>query len=343
MRAVLIGTWGHYVHLMQAAAKVPGFELVGVAPATSEDDPAAAIADLPFASDAGIFTKPAEMLRQTSPDVAIVSCRIDRIAPLAGQAAEAGCHLICEKPLAVDRSGLELLWDSVVTNGVQCYTMTPSRSHGLLQAAREAIASGRIGEVCLINARKSYKYGSRPEWFGIRDLYGGTIPWVGIHALDFIDALWPSIPVQVSAFHANLAHAERPDCEDAAVVILRLASGAMASISVDYFRPSSQGTHGDDWIRVVGDRGTVEVGMSRGVGELVTEGSDTVPLESVPERSYYQALLTSLEGVGKREPDEITRRGFCLTDLALRAREAADTRTMQLVPRGPWHGGKDGS
>ena len=38
----------------------------------------------------------------------------------------------------------------------------------------------------LIDARKSYKLGKRPAYYHRRETYGGTIPWVGSHAIDWV-------------------------------------------------------------------------------------------------------------------------------------------------------------
>ncbi|TVQ22855.1 MAG: hypothetical protein EA382_11275 [Spirochaetaceae bacterium] len=93
---------------------------------------------------------------------------------------------------------------------------------------RRAVESGRIGEVKLLNARKSYKFsGSRSGWIATRAGYGGTLPWIGIHALDFIDSVLPVPFTSLSAMHGNLAHPEDPECEDVCTINLRLESGTL--------------------------------------------------------------------------------------------------------------------
>ncbi len=52
---------------------------------------------------------------------------------------------------------------------------------------RRAVEVGLVGEPILISSQKSYKYGAERPWFYKgRKTYGGTIPWAGIHALDFM-------------------------------------------------------------------------------------------------------------------------------------------------------------
>ncbi len=82
---------------------------------------------------------------------------------------------------------------------------------------------------------------------------------VGIHALDY--ARWAAGVdyVELSAYHANLAHSERPGCQDVAAVLARLANGGAAVFTFDYLRPAAAPTHGDDRLRVAGSRGVLEV------------------------------------------------------------------------------------
>ena len=92
----------------------------------------------------------------------------------------------------------------------------------------------KLGQVVLANARKSYKWGqSRPEWFGKRRTYGGTIGWVGIHALDAINYITGETFVSVAAMQSNLAHSERAECEDNCVLALELSNGSHATVSVE--------------------------------------------------------------------------------------------------------------
>ncbi|MCX7013309.1 MAG: Gfo/Idh/MocA family oxidoreductase, partial [Candidatus Sumerlaeota bacterium] len=192
-----------------------------------------------------------------------------------------------------------------------------------------------VGEVVLVNARKSYQWGKRPDWFGRRETYGGTIGWVGIHALDMIHYTTGQRFVSVAAMQSNLTHLDRPACEDNCALILELANGAHATVSLDYCRPSTAPTHGDDWIRVVGERGALEANGSRETCGLIAEGQAPRDVPLAPTPSMYRAFLLSLLGQAEfaiQQPAD----PFLLTHACLCARDAADSRSIVRIPQGVW-------
>lgn len=332
VRGVLLGGWGHFDEVLREMDASGGaLSLVGIAAANTEDgdlDAKTIASAHPCAAAARLSGPAAAMLRDMRPDFAIVSTRPDRIPVLAALAAENGCHLVAEKPLATDMDSLDALRRTVEETGVLVCSMLSARATPALAAAVAAIHEGAVGRPMLLNARKTYKWGaSRPAWFGDRVKYGGTIPWVGVHALDFIDAATGGDPVaEVSAFHANLAHAAFPDCEDVCALAMRLRSGALATATLDYLRPQADCPHGDDGLRVVGDRGELTVEITRGSAVLLAAGEAARPLALPPATPFYAPWLLALPPRGERvAPDERTLRAFRLTREALAAREAADT------------------
>ena len=337
MRLGIIGSWGHFVSVLDETDGMPEVRVVGLARGGVEENFDGVRKCYPSTADAPEFEDADTLLRKTTPDVVLVSTRIDRIAGLAIQAVESGCHVICEKPLAISHAVLRRLWDAVVANRVQCYAMLAGRAHPVLAAACLAVNEGLIGDVKLINARKSYKFGTqRPAWCGERLVYGGTIPWVGIRALDFIDAVTGARATRVSALHMNTVHPGWPDCEDVAVVAIELENGAMASVSIDLLRPEAAPTHGDDWIRIVGEHGVIRVALDQGCLTVITHSKAERTLMTAEPVPYYAPLIRCLPRPGASGPDSTSRRSFSLTHTALHARDAADAGALRSVPAGPW-------
>lgn len=335
IRLGVLGAWGHFLHVLDEVENMEDVEIVGLAPGTPGEDFSAIRSKYAAAAGAPEYETPLELLRAQQPDVVTVSTRLDRIPEIAVDAAAAGCHLICEKPLAITHEGLRRLWEAVSAHGVECVAMLNNRAHPVLAAARRAVADGLIGSVCLVNARKSYRFGNRDEWFGRRETYGGTIPWIGIHALDFIDAVAGAPVTSVAALHANTAHGDWPDCEDACAMLLRLDTGAPATASVDYLRPMAVATHGDDWVRVMGTEGMIEAAMDRGYCRITTRDEPEREVPLAEARGYYAPFLRALPPSGRAGPGSETRRSFRLTQVALCARDAADGRAAP-IPAAPW-------
>jgi predicted dehydrogenase len=175
---------------------------------------------------------------------------------------------------------LEKVRKSVERNKINLTAMLTMRSDPQFVAARQVYDSGAIGEAVLVNARKSYKWGTRPDWFGDKDKYCGTIGWVGIHAFDYINYITGLNFAKVAAMQGNFAHGERPACEDNCAIVAELGNGGHATISVDYCRPEIAGTHGDDWIRIVGTKGVLEASGSKKECSVISKdkGSFQYPL-----------------------------------------------------------------
>ncbi|MBR3087297.1 MAG: Gfo/Idh/MocA family oxidoreductase [Kiritimatiellae bacterium] len=333
-RGVLLGAWGHWPEVLRELdAAGGGFEIAGTAAVREEDG------DAPPARIAGAFEcasgamgadDPAALLASVRPDFAVVSARPGRIAGLVALAAGAGCHVISEKPLATSFGELDALERDVAAAGVQVCPMLPNRARPALAAAVAAIRAGAIGRPLLLSARKTYKWGRREPWYGDRAAYGGTIPWIGIHALDFIDAATGGDPVeQIAAFHANLAHPEMPGCEDACALSMRLASGALATATLDFLRPDSPVPHGDDFLRVSGAHGEIAAWLDRDRAEILAPGATPQELPLPSPAPFFTPWLRALPPRGCRTaPDETSRRAFRLTREALLARDAADRAAL---------------
>ena len=326
MKIGLIGNWGHHGAVLAETDAMPDVSLVALAPGFEGED----LSSLETRySRASRYRDHRAMLSEARPDVAIISTRLDRIAGLAADAADAGCHTICEKPLALTHEDLTRLWRAVASNRTQCIAMLPNRNQPVLAAARRAVESGRIGDVKLLNARKSYKFsGPRSGWIATRAGYGGTLPWIGIHALDFIDSVLPVPFTSLSAMHGNVAHPEDPECEDVCTINLRLEGGAFATVSVDYLRPKSANSHGDDWLRIVGTDGSIEAAMERNQCTVIDRNGHGQIAEFGERLPYYAPIIRGFPAAGSAGPTNVTTRSFYLTHVALCARDAADTGTI---------------
>jgi predicted dehydrogenase len=330
IRVATIGTWGHFIHVLREIAPMPQLRFVAHARSTSDDSPDQ-IHKVIGDNAAPWFDDYQQMLRDVQPDVAIISTRLDRIAPIAIEAAEAGCHLICEKPLAIDRGNLTRLHTLCIARKRQCICMLGNARNPAMLAAAELIRAGRIGDVVLVNARKSYKWGTRPEWFGHRENYGDTIGWVAIHALDMIHSLTGQDFISVAAMQSNRVHRDRPDCQDNGVILFGLSGGGHASVSFDYLRPEGANTHGDTWIRVVGSRGVIEANLDDIWCRLTADGSTNTPVPLPAEGPYYRSFIEGVSQDVPYPPPE-TQRTFMLAHVSLCASESANRKSVIVIP-----------
>ncbi len=264
-----------------------------------------------------------EMLEREELHVVGICLPYYRNAQAAVAAARKGIHIVMEKPVATTLADLERVRSAVKTGRVRLTALLGMRLEPRFRAIRSVIDSGAIGDPILVTAQKSYKFGkSRPDFYRAKDTYGGTIPWVGIHAIDFIHYTTRLDYIKTAAFQGNACHRDYPGVEDHAGILFELSNGGTAMLNIDFLRPESSPTHGDDRLRIAGYSGVVEIkdGGAR-VEAIDTSGVRDIPL---PEAmSFFADFIAELRGegthiLGPEEPFEMTR-------VALLARKSAET------------------
>ena len=303
MKICFIGACGHTKQAYRYLKTRSDVELCGVAPYSSDEGMTASFApEIPFFADAEA------MLDVVHPDLAVVSPVFGLTAEAITLAASKGVNVFAEKPIASSIAALDRLEETVKSSGIAFSAMHYLRFSPDFYLGAQMVRRGEIGEIRMVTAQKSYRYGKRPVWYGDRDLYGGTIPWVGIHAIDWIYH-FTGLPFEtVSALQIG------KDPEMAALCQFTLQGGAIASVNLDFHRPKTAPTHGDDRIRCVGTKGVLEI--CNGTIELINENGVTrYTPEDAPD-----LLGEFLDGRAPLTAEEI----FYLTRVALTARDAAD-------------------
>ena len=148
-------------------------------------------------------------------------------------AAEAGKHVIVEKPLEITLKRCDRIIEACDRAGVVLSTIFPSRFHDASATIKKALDRGRFGRLTVGDAYvkwyRSQEYYDSGAWRGTWELDGGgALMNQAIHSVDLL--AWLMGPVaEVRAQTALLAH-ERIAVEDVAMALVRFDSGAMGTI-----------------------------------------------------------------------------------------------------------------
>ena len=148
-------------------------------------------------------------------------------------AAEAGKHVIVEKPLEITLERCGKIIVACTNNNVKLATIFHSRFHDSSLTLKSAIDSGRFGRLTLGDAivkwYRTQEYYDSGAWRGTWEMDGGgALMNQAIHTIDLLT--WLMGPVaEVTAHTALLAH-ERIDVEDTAAATLKFANGALGTI-----------------------------------------------------------------------------------------------------------------
>ena len=169
------------------------------------------------------------------PDLEIVNITtpsgLHRDAAVA--AANAGKHLIVEKPLEISSERCEKIIRAAKDNGVILSGVFQSRFFDGSRKIREALDEGRFGKIILCDAYikwyRSQEYYDGVAWRGTKAIDGGgALMNQSVHALDLL--LWFGGDVkEVSARAVTRAH-ERIEVEDVLVSTVVFESGAMGTV-----------------------------------------------------------------------------------------------------------------
>ena len=246
------------------------------------------------------------MLDKEKLDVVSVTNNNGERAGAIIEAAKRKINVMAEKPLAIDKAGLSAVRHAVEANKISLGMMLPMRYEPSYPGDQEdRQRSGRVGEVVQIAGQKSYKLGNRAPWFRKTSTYGGSITWVGIHMLDLMRWTSGREFTSVGGFETRKGR-DVGDMETATASVFQLDNGGLATLRVDYFRPETAPTHGDDRLRLVGTNGIVEYQASTGV-TLMTADAPPRILDLPPAESLFiDYLNATYNGKAPRFPFRIS-------------------------------------
>jgi len=240
----------HFAALKEHAARA---EIVAVCD-PHEPSLAAAVA----ATGATGYTSLDALLAGSDADIVVLATPSGLHSRQAIRVAQAGRHVLSEKPMATK-------WDEGVQMvracrdaGVKLFVVKQNRLNATLQLVKRAVGQGRFGRMAMVNVNvfwtRPQAYYDAAPWRGRWDMDGGAFMNQASHYVDMVD--WLVGPVDnVHAYTATLAR--DIEAEDTGVMSLRLRSGALASVNVTML------THKKNFegsITLLGERGTVRVG-----------------------------------------------------------------------------------
>ena len=203
------------------------------------------LATLPDADLAGlpVYTDLDEALAQ-KPDAVIVSNPSSAHLQVAIPAAEAGCNLLIEKPIASNLAEVPGLRKAVEASGAKVLVGFHFRHHPVLKQVKRLLEIGELGQVLSAKAHwGEYLPGWHPwedyrqSYAARKDLGGGVVNTLS-HPFDYMRWLLGEVD-GVSALTGHISDLEL-DVEDNAEISLAFENGAVGTVHLDYYqRPGS--------------------------------------------------------------------------------------------------------
>ena len=173
-------------------------------------------------------------------------------------AAEAGKHVLCEKPIATTVADARVMIDACNKHNVKLMTAFPCRYSPAILRMKQAIDDGTVGEIL---AMKGTNRGMMPGgWFiEMEKSGGGAVIDHAVHVTDLMRWLTGSEAVEVYAEISNLMHHENYD--DVGELTITFDNGVFSSLDTSWSRPKSFPFWGDVMLEVTGTNGVVSLDM----------------------------------------------------------------------------------
>lgn len=308
-----------YIHNLRAA---PGVEMIGLADEDFERGQK-------FAKlyNAHQFRTYAELL-EAKPDAVIITSENSKHRRLVEMAAEAGCHILCEKPLATHLEDARAILETCIQREVILGTAFPVRFSPAVEIVKKRLDGGDLGQVYCFNGTNQ---GQMPrmhrEWFVDKDLAGGGALMDHIvHLTDLFRWYLNSEVVEVFAQSNQIFHRNEVHVETGGLVMLTFANGVFASIDCSWSRPDTWPSWGGMTFEMVTERGSVIVDAFKQNLTVFTHELQR-PRWDFWGTDMNQALINDFVAAvrDQRQPLASGMDGFRATQVALAAYESAQT------------------
>lgn len=256
-----------YIHHFRS---LPGVEFIGFA-----DDDAAR--GKHFADHFGVrlFDSYAALLAEKPDAVCICSENVYH-HDLTLMAAEAGAHILCEKPLMTNIEQGRAMLEACEKAGVRLMTAFPMRFNAPTIEGRKAVESGALGRIYGCSTTNQGKMPRDVRWFTDRKLAGGGAMMDHIvHVADLLRWYLGSEAVEVFAeCNAILNSDFGADVETGGQVMVTFANGAFATIDFSWNKPPYYPTWGGVTLEIVGETGLLTINAFKQTIAVYSRESD---------------------------------------------------------------------
>ena len=184
-------------------------------------------------------------------DAVSICTPTDTHRDLTGKALAAGCHVLCEKPMALSVADCDAMIESARIAGRLLSIGQVVRFFPEYANAKKQVEAGAVGKPAVVRARRGGGFPAWADWFAQTGRSGGILFDLGVHEFDWL--LWCFGPVERVYAKALTPKLESEELEklDMALVTLRHASGCISHVEATWADPKGGGTR----FEIAGDAG----------------------------------------------------------------------------------------
>ena len=240
-------------HLAAIAQLNDELELAAVCDTVAERAQAAA-----GETGAKVYTDYEQMLNNEKLDIVSICTPSGLHAEQGVLAAEAGCHVITEKPMSITLEGADRLIHACDKHRVSLFVVKQNRLNPTMQLLKRAVDKGRFGRIYFVQSNvfwsRPQSYYDQASWRGTWEFDGGALMNQASH---YVDALYWLVGNVEYVMASTATLARRIEAEDTGAAILKFRNGAIGTLNVTMltYPRNFEGS-----ITIIGENGTVKVG-----------------------------------------------------------------------------------
>lgn len=204
------------------------------------------------------YTSYQALLADDTIDVVSICLPTGLHADFTVQAAEAGKHVIVEKPMALNLSDADRMIEACEQNNVKLAVVHPNRFRPAVMEMRKQLEKGAFGKIGHANAtvrwNRNDAYFAQAPWRGTKAMDGGVLMNQAIHNMDLL--LWMMGEAEEVTTYAA-TRLRKIETEDTSVSVIRFKSGALGVLEAAVtLYPKNL----EESLSVFGETGTAVVG-----------------------------------------------------------------------------------
>nr|WP_309691806.1 Gfo/Idh/MocA family oxidoreductase [Armatimonas sp.] len=289
LKAGVIGAGGMGSTHARGWAQAAGFEL-------------AAIADVDFPKAEALASKygaqafdSVEALLAAGVEALSVCLPSNLHRGITEQALAAGCHVMCEKPMALSVTDCEAMIEAAKTAGRLLSVAQVVRFFPEFANAHSLVQSGGVGKPAVVRTRRGGGFPGWSCWFGDEAQSGGILFDLAVHDIDWL--LWTFGPVE--RVYAKGLTGRGFEQLDHALITLRHTSGAISHTEVTWADPKGGGAT----FEIAGDAGLLshdsrkEVSLSFRTETRTGSGRPLIPSDDPYDKQIAAFARAITEGV----------------------------------------------
>jgi predicted dehydrogenase len=206
-----------------------------------------------------VYTDYQTMLAECKPDIVAIATESGKHKDIAIDCLNAGCHVICEKPIALSTKDADAMNEAAKRAGKKLAVCFQNRFNAPVQKLRTALEARRFGRLLhgMVQVRwnRNEAYYAEAPWRGTWAMDGGILMNQCTHGIDLLQWMLGEDAVRVQAQTRRFLRPIEAEDFGAAIVEFRNGSVGIIEGSADVY-PSNL----NETLSIFGEKGSVVIG-----------------------------------------------------------------------------------